>query len=461
MINRTITLDQVRFAFGRVFRRPTYRNIVANTMWLSADKVVCCIVSVFVGAWMARYLKPASFGVYSYAIAFAHLLMPLAGLGLQSIVVRAIIRQPAGKDEILGTALVLQLCVSSMLIVVLALVLALGIGPQDNVLRWLILIMAGELVLNAFSDPVGYWFESQLQSRYTVWARDVAVVSTGFLKIGLILAGASVVAFGIATLAQFLVFSAGSILLYQLTGNRLLALRASIGRARQLLCDSWPLIFASLSVVIYMKIDQIMLAHLAGREALGNYSVAVHLSEVWYFIPMAISQSLFPSIVRSRDKLSSVAFSGRMQAFFDLMSGAAYLLIIFMTLIAAPLVLGLFGSEYAEAVPILKVHIWALAFVSLGAARSKWLMAENLVRFQLFATVLGAVVNIGLNFLLIPKYVGVGAAWATLVSYGVAAYGSSLFYKPVWPVFRQLTLALLVPFRLSALWRAIPSAGRD
>jgi PST family polysaccharide transporter len=421
-------------------------------MWLSADKVVCCIVSVFVGAWMARYLKPASFGLYSYAIAFVHLLVPLGGLGLQSIVVRSIVREPAAKNEILGTTFALQLSVSSALVLAVAIGLFLGIGPQDSVLRWLIIIIAGELVLNTFSDPVGYWFESQLQSRYIVWARDVAVVSTGFLKMGLILADASVIAFAAATLTQFFVLAVGSVLLFRLAGNQFLALRASMRRAKELLADSWPLVFAALSVVIYMRIDQIMLAHLAGKESLGTYSVAVHLSELWYFIPTAISQSLFPSIVRSRDKLSNEMFGKRMQMFFDMMGGIGYLLILVISLAASPLILGLFGSEYAESVPILRIHIWALIFVSLGVARSKWLTAENLIRFQLFATVLGAVVNIGLNFLLIPKYTGVGAAWATLISYAIAAYFSSLLYRPVWPVFGQLTLAIFIPLRLRSIW---------
>ena len=417
-------------------------------MWLSADKVVCCFVSVFVGAWMARYLKPASFGLYSYAIAFVNLLAPLASLGLQSIVVRAIVREPRAKDEIIGTALIMQLAVSVVLVAMLAAGLLLGIGPQDRSLFWLILIIAAQLPVSAVSDPIGYWFESQLQSRYTVWARDVAVVSTGVLKVGLILAGASVVAFGTATLAQFCVLTVASVFFYRLTGNQFLALRGSVDRAKQLLSDSWPLVFATLSVVIYMKIDQIMLAHLVGKEALGQYSVAVHLSELWYFIPMAIAQSLFPSIIRSRDKLSKEAFSKRMQAFFDMMSGIAYLLIVSIALVAPVLVFGLFGSAYADAVPILRIHIWALVFVTLGVARSKWLVAENLTRFLLVATVLGAVVNIILNFLLIPKYVGVGAAWATVISYAIAAYVSSLFHKPSRQIFKQLTLSLFIPFRL-------------
>ena len=435
------------------------RRIVANTAWLLVDKAVCAAIGIFIGAWVARYLRPASFGLFSYALALVHFLVPVAGLGLQSIVVRNTVREPTAKDEILGTALILRFGASLLLVGALLVTLACGIGPQDRVLRWLIAIVAGQLIFSALGEPIGYWFESQLQCKYVVWARDTAAVLVGLLKVGLILVCAPLIAFGVATVVQVLIFACVSVLLYQRAGNRLFSLRGSVPRAKQLLADSWPLIFSALAVVTYMKIDQIMLAHLAGNEALGKYSVAVRLSELWYFIPMAVAQSLFPTIVRSRENQTNEIYRKRMQAFFDVMAGMAYVVAMPLTLIAPPLVVALFGTEYAEAGGILSVHIWAFVFVSLGAARGRWLMAENLVRFQLFATVLGAVVNVGLNFLLIPKYAGVGAAWATLVSYAVAAYLSSLLHVPVWTVFRQASLALLVPLRVPSLWRTLRDIG--
>jgi PST family polysaccharide transporter len=422
---------------------------------LFADKFVYAAVGVFVGVWVARYLRPASFGVYSYALAFVGFLAPVASLGLQSIVVRDVVREPTDREEILGTALILRLGASLLIVGVLVATLACGIGPVDRVLHWLIVIISAQLIFNAFGETVGCWFESQLQSRYVVWARNSAVVLGGALKVGLILVSAPLIAFGGALAVQFFIFACGSVLLYQFTGNRLSSLRASIPRARQLLADSWPLIFSAVAIVTYMRIDQIMLGHLSGSETLGKYSVAVRLSELWYFIPAAVAMSLFPAIVHSRENQTLDVYRMRVQAFFDLLAGMAYVIAIPLTIFASPLVITLFGAEYAEAGPILKVHIWALIFVSLGAARGRWLIAENLARFLLFATVLGAVVNVGLNFILIPKFGGVGAAWATLLSQAMAAYLSSLLYVPTWLVFKQATLALFIPLRLPSLWRSL------
>ncbi|MDB4306197.1 flippase [bacterium] len=443
----------------RFVRRPSHRRIIANTAWLFVDKVVYAAVGIFVGVWVARYLQPASFGLYSYAMAIVGFLVPVAGLGLKSIVVRNIVREPAAKEEILGTMLILRFGASLLLVTALVAALACGIGPQDKILRWLIAIMSVQLIFSAFGNTVTCWFESQLQSKYIVWARNSAAVLAGLLKVGLILVSAQVIAFGIATAVQVFIFACGSIVLYQLTGNRLSSLRGNVSRAKQLLADSWPLMFSGLAIVIHMRIDQIMLGHLADSKTLGIYSVAVRLSELWFFVPVAVAVSLFPAIVRSRENHTREVYGMRMQAFFDMMAGMAYVIAVPLTLIALPLVIALFGVEYAEAGPILRVHIWALVFVSLGVARGRRLLAENLVPFAMFTTVLGVTINIGFNVLLIPKFGGMGAAWATLFSQAAASYLSSLLYVPLWGVFRQATLALLVPLRLPSLLRSLRDFG--
>src|ERR1051325_10626811 len=89
--------------------RPNLRKIVGNTGWLLADRILRLGVGLFVGVWVARYLGPEQFGLYNYALAFAGLFGAFATLGLDSIVVRDIVSNPANKNEVLGTAFVLKL----------------------------------------------------------------------------------------------------------------------------------------------------------------------------------------------------------------------------------------------------------------------------------------------------------------------------------------------------------------
>jgi O-antigen/teichoic acid export membrane protein len=80
----------------------------------------------------------------------------------------------------------------------------------------------------------------------------------------------------------------------------------------------------------------------------------------------------------------------------------------------------LFNHEYAYAAPVLSVHIWSGVFVFLGAASSQYLIAENLSKLTFVRTGVGAIVNIGLNLILIPKMGMMGAAIATLAAYASA-----------------------------------------
>ena len=116
--------------------------------------------------------------------------------------------------------------------------------------------------------------------------------------------------------------------------------------------------------------------------------------------------------------------------------------------LAAPWIVRLaYGADFAAAAPIVAVHIWSGVFVFLGVARGQWLVNEGLQRFYLAATVAGAIVNVLLNLALIPRWGGLGAAYATVVSYALAAWLASYFHREVRAVAAMQTRALLIPLR--------------
>jgi PST family polysaccharide transporter len=428
-------------------KQPAILKILNNAAWLSADKAITILSGLLVGVWVARYLGPEQLGTFSYAVAFVAIMTPFSQLGLRDIVIRNVVRTPVGKNEILGTSLVLQL-LAGLFTILFTILLASTMNLGDNLTISLIAIISFGMLLQPFSNTTEYWFHSQVQAKYFVWSRNTVLIIIALLKVALILVGASLMAFAWATLLNAVLLSGAMMLAYSLTGERLVELKFRIERARELLKDSWPLLFASFAIMIYLRIDQIMLGQMVSKTELGYYSAAVRLSELWYFIPMALASSVFPSMIRSRQHIDVGVYHKRMQIFYDVIVGTSYLIVIPLVLLAKPLVMLLFGIEYAQSGSILMVHAWAFIFVSLGVARGHWLVAENLVRFSLWATVLGAIVNLAVNYLLIPKYAGLGAAWATVIAYCVSGYLSSLLSSRTWVAFKQSSLALLIPFRL-------------
>jgi O-antigen/teichoic acid export membrane protein len=193
-----------------------------------------------------------------------------------------------------------------------------------------------------------------------------------------------------------------------------------------------------------MKIDEVMLRLLAGPAAVGIYAAATRLTEIWYFVPVALASSLLPALLRAQ-AAGGAAYRGRMQQYYDVSAGAAYALSVPMALAAPWIVRAAYGEAFAAAGPIVAVHIWSSVFVFVGVARGQWLVNERLQIFYLVATLAGAAVNIALNFVLIPRWAGLGAAVATVVSQALAAWLSSFCLAATREAGRMQTRALLVP----------------
>jgi len=437
------------FLHRRIAHRPNLVKIVDNIGWLFFDKVLRMGVGLFVGVWIARYLGPEQFGLFSLATAFVALFGAVAGLGLQGIVVRDILRDPACKEEILGTAAMLQF-VGGLLAYGLLLGTIFWLRSDDFLARALVAILGSTMLFKA-SEVAIYWFESQVLSKYIVWVQNGCFLVFAAIKVMLILSNAPLMAFAWATMAEALLVAMLMLVMLGLRGPGLQQLRAKLVRAKRLLTDSWPLLFSGIAIVIYMRIDQIMLGQIVGDEAVGIYSAALRISEVWYFIPAVIVASVFPAILEAK-KRSESQYYQRLQHLYDLMVLLSVGVALPMTVLSTPIVTLLYGEAFAESGQVLAIHIWAAVFVFLGVASNNWFLVEGRQILSFQRTVLGAVVNVALNFLLIPAYGPVGAAVATVISQGTAAW----LFDVMQPVTRRMFFMKIKAFnffRLIGLFR--------
>ena len=202
---------------------------------------------------------------------------------------------------------------------------------------------------------------------------------------------------------------------------------------------------SSLAVIIYMRIDVVMLRAMKGDAAAGVYAAAVKLSEVWYFLPVAVGSSLLPALLRARAS-GREAYGARLQHYFDLSAAIAYGLSVPCALLAPWLIRLVYGASFAEAGPVLALHVWGAVFAFLGVARAHYLFNESLGRLHLLATASGALLNILLNRLLIPSHGPWGAALATVIAQAFVTWGLSFCFESTrWVAWMQ-TRALLIPF---------------
>lgn len=429
------------FIYRRVAHRPNLVKILDNIGWLFFDKVLRLVVGLIIGVWVARYLGPEQFGILSYAIAFVGLFGAIAGLGLQSILVREIVRDPNSKEETLGTAAFLQL-ISGLITYGIILIAIYWLRPEDMLAKALVAIL-GSMMLFKASEVAVFWFESQVQSKYTVWVQNIAFLFFAVIKMGLILYQAPLVAFAWAMMAEALLVALLMFSVLGLRGPKLQKLRISVVRAKLLLNNSWPLMLSGIAIMIYLKIDQIMLGNMVGDEAVGIYSVAVRISELWYFIPMIILASVFPTVLELK-KRSEKQYNQRFQSLYVLMVWLSVGVAVPMTFLSEPIVTLFFGDMYVQSGVVLAIHIWASVFVFLGVASGKWYLTEGLQVIMLQRDLLGGASNILLNLVLIPRYGAVGAAVATVISYALADLFFDCLYSRTRHVFKMKMRALLL-----------------
>ena len=410
---------------GNFFARPGFRKYFANTSWLLGERILRMAISLFVGIYVARYLGPERFGLLSYALSFVWLFSSLASFGLDDILVRELVQRPEQRNNLLGTVFWLKVCGTAVMGI--AIVAVLQFMAEDQRTSWMIVIIAFGFLFQA-TNVIEFYFQSQVQSKFTVRAQVVQLLITSLFKIYLVWNKAELVWFALALMLDQAVVAVLFLLMYHWKIEWFPFFSFQWKDAKKLMVDAWPLIFTGMVVSVYMKIDQVMLKEMLDAKAVGVYASAVKLCEAWYFVPTAVMASLFPAVIEARKK-SETVYDERIQKLYDLMVWGSVAIALPTTLLADWVILILYGTDFQEAADVLRIYIWAAVFVSLGIASSKWLVAENLQRYSFYRTVLGAILNVGCNLWLIPIYGIKGAAFATLVAQATVGFVSLSFFS--------------------------------
>jgi PST family polysaccharide transporter len=442
---------------GRFRISATLRNIIVNTGWLFLLRFLRIVFAFFVSVWLTRYLGPAQFGVLSYAFAFVALFAPVAKLGLDNVMVPEIVQNPSRKDEIVGTAFYLRL-VAGILCMAVILVVIMLLQPGAPLTRALTAVIAFGSIFQAY-DVIDVWFQARAELKYPVYAKSVALVLANVVKIVLIIVKAPLMAFAWVSTFEVIVGAAALIVAYRAVGSAVRRWRISWGMTKRLLHLGWPMILASAFAIIYLKIDQVMLGQMTSEEEVGIYSTAVRISEMWYFVPVAIATAVFPHLIHGKS-MGQAVFRARIQQVYDFLVWVSLTVAVIMTFAAHFAIVLLFGEAFARSAPILEIHIWAGIFVFLREALGRWFITENLLEFAFISNGLGAIANVVLNLILIPRYGGMGAAVATVISYAAAGYLACFIHPKTREAAAMMSRALIVPLRaLAAVLRARGKGG--
>lgn len=423
-----------------VLKHQGFLRYFKNTSWLIAEQFLRIIAGLLVGIWVARYLGPQQFGLFSYALAFTAIFAGIAKLGLDGIIVRELINHPDKRDAYLGTAFWLK--VMGSIIVMLLMAAVIPFTNNDATTNLFIFIIACGLVFQSF-EVVEFYFQSQVLAKLISICKIIQLSLSSLIKIYLVITEAELIWFVLVTTFDALSLAICYFSAYRLQKSTVFYTCFDFFIAKRLLKDSWPLIFSSIVVMLYMRIDQIMIKQMLGEYEVGIYSAAVRLSEAWYFLPTLITASLFPAILNAK-KNNELLYYSRLQNLYTLMVLIALSVALPTTFLADWLIEFLYGSSYQGAGGVLIVHIWSGLIIGLGLARGKWILSENLQFFSFIFLTAGLVTNVVANYLWIPRYGIEGAAYASVLSQAVGTLLVPIFIektrKSFFMMFKAITL---------------------
>jgi PST family polysaccharide transporter len=410
---------------SRLEGRRGFQAIIGNMGWLFADKFLRMGAGLFVGAWIARYLGPTKFGLLSFSIAFAAIFGAFATLGLDGIVVRELVKNAERENELMGSAFALKLISGAITVLICPLAVLLMHG-REALMLWLVGLSAAGFIFQSV-NVIDFYFQAKVQSKNTVIAANVAFILTTLVKIVLVLTAAPLIAFAWAAFGEAALTGAFLLVAYRANHHSMRDWRYNGPVARELLRDSWPLLLAQFAGLLYLRLDVVMLQQMVGDREVGIYAAATRISEIWYFLPMVVTASVSPSIIKCRDANPGL-FLSRLHRLYFYMAWLAIGLSLPTSLASGWIVRLLYGVQFREAGPVLAIHLWASIAVFLGVASSQYLLIEQLQKISFYRTLIGMICNVIINLMLIPRFGAMGAAIATVVSYFVATF-SMVFFK--------------------------------
>ncbi|MFZ4619913.1 MAG: flippase [Bacteroidota bacterium] len=427
---------------------PTLKKTINNLTWLSIDRVVRLFGAVFVNAWIIRYLGPEQNGILSYAVAFVGMFSPLAVLGMDAIVIRDIVRNPEDKDEILGSSFALRLA-GAFLALIFASTAIFLVRANDGYTRLLVFILSAGMIFQSF-DVVDYWFQSQVQSKFTVYAKNTAFFAASAIKIIAILFQAPILIFVIITSLELMISAVGMVLMYRLRGNSVWDWHFTFQRAKSLIINSWPIVISDLAVFMQSRIDQVMIGQYLTNADVGFYAAAQKISEPLSFIPMIIMSSVFPVIVQTKE-WSEKEYYRRLTNLYRLMFIISFIMCLPIALMSKQIVSILYGAKYASSATLLMFLIWTRFYAFYGVARSIFISTENLFRHALICSVAGVTVSVIANYILIQRYGVYGSIIATHIGFIVTIFAIDGLSRSTHNNFRAMMNGIFTfyKFRLS------------
>ena len=379
-----------------------------NLSWLIFDKFFRASINIFLSIVLARSLGPENFGILNYLLAFLFLFTSLSSLGMNPILVNQIIKnKKKNNHETIINAYYFRLTFS--LFNYLIFIFLINILNKNQIYSNYSLIIGLGIIFKSCEILFSY-FEAKSLSKYIVISQLVGLISSAIIVFYVINNNLDYIYIYYALILDIIIVFILINSFYYLKVNTFF-IRLNLLLLKNIIKKSFPVLISSLSIILYMRIDQIMINEIVDEYNLGIYSVSVRYIEIFHFIPKIIMISFLPILLLSKkynlDLLNLNSFIFKL----------SFVLMIFIFFSSDYLITYIFSDIYHDSIATTKILSFSIIFVFLGVTNEHWYISKNLQKYYAIYVFLGALTNVLLNYFLISKFGIEGAAYATIITY--------------------------------------------
>ena len=428
---------------NKVNLSPNHRKVAKNVYWAVLGKVVNITSGLLVGIMVARYLGPAKFGLMNYVISYVTMFSILSAFGLDNIEIRELSKNNVIKEYLLGTAFAIRLVFA--VVAILLILVTLVLFESDTFTFTMVMVYSLSLILSSL-NVIRNYFTSIILNEYVVKTEISRTIIGSGIKVVLLLNHCSLAWFIVASTFDFVLIGGGYLYSYKKKVGSIRLWKFDFSVAKLLIRESFPLLLSGTAVIIYQKIDQVMIRNMMDNSSVGQFSVAAKITELAIFVPMVVAQTVTPLLVKAHQE-DRVRYYEKRQQFMDMMVWSSIFMALGMSLLAAPAIRLLYGERYLLAIPVLQIMAWKAVFMALFGSSGQLIIIENLQRYAVARNIIGCVVSVGLNWLLIPVWGIIGSAVATVITMAFSGYVSHIFIKPYRHLVPMQTSAILLGWK--------------
>ena len=397
----------------RLASRSAKQAIIRNSIWLYGAEVTARTLTALLVIVVARRLGPVETGKYLYVASLVAIAGSVSDFGTTQYFIRAAVHVPSSARArlfwlVIGFRILLTVCLAAFLGLYASL-------TADSETRALLLLAAASLPISAVPGVIAAVFRADERMGFEAIGRVLVAGLTLMAGAALILQGSGVVSLGVvgilAAMAGLVYFIAVARRSVHLGWPAAIKLGELGGVAR----GAWPFFSVSILVVVYSRLDAIILQQLLGPKAVGEYGVTVRVMEVLFVVPGVLSTTIFPAIAKELGIRPEPVLRYGMRG-VQILLFLSFPIALAGTIVGPALFTLVFGHGFDASGTAFRILVWTIMPVFASVVTSSIIAASRKPMVNTYLATGMVVISLVGNLILVPRYGISGAAAVRLVT---------------------------------------------